>query len=219
MNRILRFKDIFNNFDNYHFHILGCGAIGSSAATQIARSGGEKFTLYDYDKVSIENIGVSQYILSDINKHKVDVLTEHLYQICQDPIIIGVKDKFMDDIQYTPHGNDIIVLGFDNMSSRLQAVEIACSVKKLKPVILIDGRMGAQTYQQYAFIKPTVTKYKKCWYDDDNASEEPCTAKATSFCSNMAGSFITNAISKIVNKQPYEKEILFHFPSMVLTVK
>ena len=219
MNRTSRFEDIFNNFDNFHFHILGCGAIGSSAATQIARSGGEKFTLYDNDKVSRENIGVSQYTSSDIGKYKVDVLNDYLYEICDDPIVIDVRDKFIDSSQYIPHGNDVIVLGFDNMSSRLQAVEIACSVKRLKPLMLVDGRMGAQTYQQYAFKKPSLSKYKECWYDDNSASTEPCTAKATSYCSNMAGSFITNSISKMANDYMYEKEILFHFPSMTLMAK
>ena len=219
MQRISRFEDIFNNFDNFHFHILGCGAIGSSAATQIARSGGEKFTLYDDDKVSRENIGVSQYTSSDIGKYKVDVLNDYLYEICDDPIVIDVRDKFIDSSQYIPHGNDVIVLGFDNMSSRLQAVEIACSVKRLKPLMLVDERMGAQTYQQYAFKKPSLSKYKECWYDDNSASTEPCTAKATSYCSNMAGSFITNSISKMANDHMYEKEILFHFPSMTLMAK
>ena len=219
MNRISRFEGIFNNFDKFHFHIFGCGAIGCSAATQIARSGGEKFSLYDYDKISIENIGVSQYTASDIGKNKVDVLSEYLYGICDNPVIIEIGEKLIDNTQYTPYGNDIIVLGFDNMSSRLQAVEIACGVKRLKPLILIDGRMGAQTYQQYTFVKPSVSKYKKCWYTDEDSSEDPCTAKATSYCSNMAGSFITNAISKIATKQPFENEILFHFPSMMLMAK
>ena len=219
MSRISRCEGIFNNFDNFHFHILGCGAIGSSAATQLARSGAEKFTLYDYDKISLANVGVSQYTVSDIGKYKVDVLSEYLSVICDDPIVIEIKEKFIDNAQYVPHGNDIIVLGFDNMSSRLQAVEIACSVKKLKPIILIDGRMGAQTYQQYAFKKPTLDKYKKCWYDDEEGSEEPCTAKATSYCSNMAGSFITNSVSKMVTSQPFENEIVFHFPSMSLMAK
>ena len=219
MSRISRFEDIFNNFDNYHFHILGCGAIGSSAATQLARSGAEKFTLYDYDKVSLANVGVSQYTVSDIGKYKVDVLSDQIIEICNNPVIIDIRMKFNKKDQYTPQGNDIIVLGFDNMSSRLQAVEIACSVKKLKPIILIDGRMGAQTYQQYAFKKPTLDKYKKCWYDDEEGSEEPCTAKATSYCSNMAGSFITNSVSKMVTSQPFENEIVFHFPSMSLMAK
>ena len=219
MSRISRFEGIFNNLDKFHFHMLGCGAIGSSAATQLARSGAENFTLYDYDKVSMENIGVSQYTISDIGKPKTNVLSDYLYKICQNPNILAIERKFKDKDQYVSYGNDIIVLGFDNMSSRLQAVEIACSVKRLKPIILIDGRMGAQTYQQYAFVKPTISKYKKCWYEDHEGSEEPCTAKATSYCSNMAGSFITNSVTKMVNKQPYEKEILFHFPSMTLTAK
>tara|TARA_R100000458_G_scaffold49567_1_gene49215 strand:+ start:4640 stop:5299 length:660 start_codon:yes stop_codon:yes gene_type:complete len=219
MSRISRFEDIFNNFDNYHFHILGCGAIGSSAATQLARSGAEKFTLYDYDKVSLANVGVSQYTVSDIGKYKVDVLSDQLIEICNNPVIIDIRMKFNKKDQYTPQGNDIIVLGFDNMSSRLQAVEIACSVKKLKPIILIDGRMGAQTYQQYSFKKPTLDEYKKCWYSDSEGSEEPCTAKATSYCSNMAGSFITNSVAKMVNKQPFYNEVIFHFPSMSLMAK
>ena len=78
MSRISRFSDIINNFDRFHFHILGCGAIGSSAATQLARSGAESFTLYDYDKVSNANVGVSQYNIPDIGKHKVDVLESYL---------------------------------------------------------------------------------------------------------------------------------------------
>ena len=216
MNRLARFEDIFNNFDNYHFHILGCGAIGSSAATQLARSGAEKFSLYDFDKVSDENVGVSQYNAPDIGSYKVDVLEKYLKEICESPIIFSIKERFEE---YFPHGNDIVVLGFDNMSSRLQAVEIACSVKKLKPLILIDGRMGAQTYQQYTFKKPTINEYKGYWYPDEEGSEEPCTAKATSYCSNMAGSFITNSVAKIVTKQPHEKEIIFHFPSMTLMAK
>ena len=216
MNRTSRFSDIFNNFDDYHFHMLGCGAIGSSAATQLARSGAEKFSLYDFDKVSEANIGVSQYNTPDVGKYKVDILEKYLKEICSSPIIFPIKEKFKE---YHPHGNDIVVLGFDNMSSRLQAVEIACSVKKLKPIVLIDGRMGAQTYQQYSFKKPTVKKYVKYWYDDQEGSEEPCTAKATSYCSNMAGSFITNSVAKIVTKQPHEQEIIFHFPSMVLTAR
>ena len=62
-------------------------------------------------------------------------------------------------------------------------------------------------------------EYKKCWYSDSEGSEEPCTAKATSYCSNMAGSFITNSVAKMVNKQPFYNEVIFHFPSMSLMAK
>ena len=46
-----RFRDIVNNLHEYTYHILGCGAIGSSTATQLVRMGGEDFVLYDMDTV------------------------------------------------------------------------------------------------------------------------------------------------------------------------
>ena len=56
-----RYVGIVDNMDQYTFHILGCGAIGSSAAQQLIRMHGTNFILYDKDKVEDVNIGVSQY--------------------------------------------------------------------------------------------------------------------------------------------------------------
>ena len=67
--------------------------------------------------------------------------------------------------------------------------------------------------------KPTVDKYKKTWYSDEEGSPEPCTSKATSYCSNMSGSFIANSTKNIVMKQPYFKEITFNFSTLILDKK
>ena len=64
--RNMRSQDIAN-ISGVRFHIVGCGAIGSSVATQLARLGADQFYLYDFDKVAIENVGVSQYVNEDIN--------------------------------------------------------------------------------------------------------------------------------------------------------
>ena len=181
-----RYSDIVNNTDHFVFHILGCGAIGSSAATQICRMGGTDFILYDYDKVDIVNIGVSQYNNSERFEH------------------------------YSPRSNDIAILGFDSMEARLEAVMIMCKINSVKPKFIIDGRMGAEHYQQYIFDNPTVTKYKKEWYSDESGSVEPCNAKATSYCSNMSGSFIANAVRKLITNQPYNRKFSFNFPIMGL---
>jgi len=66
-----RYEGIVNNLHEYSFHILGCGAIGSSAATQLARSGAINFFLYDMDKVEDVNVGVSQYNVQHVGKEKV----------------------------------------------------------------------------------------------------------------------------------------------------
>ena len=208
-----RYSDIVNNADHFVFHILGCGAIGSSAATQICRMGGTDFILYDYDKVDIVNIGVSQYNNSDIDKYKVDALEQHLIAINPQVNV----DKFNERFEhYSPRSNDIAILGFDSMEARLEAVMIMCKINSVKPKFIIDGRMGAEHYQQYIFDNPTFTKYKKELYSDESGSVEPCNAKATSYCSNMSGSFIANAVRKLITNQPYNRKFSFNFPIMGL---
>ena len=102
------------------------------------------------------------------------------------------------------------------MSSRLEAVEALFNIPGIKPLYIIDGRMGAEHYQQYVFDKPTVNKYKKTWYTDESGSPEPCNAKATSYCSNLSGSMIANTIRKLVMKQPFNRSFSFNFPTMLL---
>ena len=209
--RNMRSQDIAN-ISGVRFHIVGCGAIGSSVATQLARLGADQFYLYDFDKVAIENVGVSQYVNEDINKNKVTALRQHLWNISTN-ISIGISvDKFK---YYEGTKDDILVLGLDSMSARMEIVKIITKCPD-KPLFVIDGRMGAEQYQQYIYDNITVKKYEKDWYSDEDSDPEPCTRKATSYCSNMSGSFISNSIKNIVMKQPYFKEIIFNFSTLIL---
>ena len=212
--RNLRSQDIAD-ISNVVFHIVGCGAIGSSVATQLARLGGNKFYLYDFDKVGIENIGVSQYIDEDIGKSKVQALRSHLWNIDNHIISDITIGKFKN---YQGKEDDILILGLDSMSARMEIVKLLAECP-VKPAFVIDGRMGAEQYQQYIYDNITVKKYEKDWYSDEDSDPEPCTRKATSYCSNMSGSFISNSIKNLVMKQPYFKEIIFNFSTLILDKK
>jgi hypothetical protein len=105
-------------------------------------------------------------------------------------------------------------MGFDSMEARLDAVT---NILKLeKPDVLIDGRMGAEHYQQYTFKSPTLAQYKKTWYSDAEGDDDPCNARATSYCSNMSGSFICNSVKQILKEEPYCKDFSFNFQTMSL---
>ena len=208
----MRSRGLVDNLNQFNYHILGCGAIGSAAAMQLCRMGAENFCLYDNDEVDTGNVGVSQYTIYDVGHPKVDMLSGKLKEI-NESIEIVCEDKMFDNYVYMDN-NDIIVLGFDSMKSRMDAVKALTKWKFSKPYALIDGRMGAEHYQQYVILKPTLEKYKQVWYPDDEGSEEPCNMKATSYCSNMSVSFIANAVRKIVKEQPYEEFVSFHFPTM-----
>ena len=208
-----RYSNLMNNFHEYSFHVLGCGAIGSSAAIQLARSGATKFFLYDMDKVETVNIGVSQYDNRHVGCKKVDALEEIITQINRDVEISTVHGEFKE---YWYNGEkDIAILAFDTMNIRMEAVKILCANKQ-KPMCIIDGRMGAEHYQQYIVPKPDIDKYEKIWYSDDDMSTDPCNAKATSYCSNMSGSFIANAVRKFVTGQPFNGNFSFNFPTMIM---
>ena len=211
-----RFEGIVNNMSEYTYHILGCGAIGSSAAIQLARMGAEEFLIYDFDKVSIENIGVSHYVLHDINQPKVIALKHHILSINASAKVMEVNNRFQVFEDTGP--KSILILAFDNMDSRKKAVVNALK-GRCKPWLLIDGRMGAEHYQQYTFIKPKVSDYMKTWYSDEEGDPEPCNSKATSYCSNMAGSFIANQVTKAITHGNIDKEFFFNFPGLTLARK
>ena len=210
----MRSEGLVSNLHEFTFHILGCGAIGSSAANQLVRAGATNFLLYDMDIVATENIGVSQYVDEHIGMPKVEALNEYLLSINADIDTILLNERF--DLFRYQNNKDIVILGFDNMDSRKEAVEEICYDKKQKPFMLIDGRMGGEHYQQYVFTNLTIGKYMKTWYSDEDGDTEPCNIKATTYCSNMAGAFIVNAIRKVLTDSPYERELSFNFPMMTL---
>ena len=211
-----RFKDIVSNMDEYVFHILGCGAIGSSAAIQLARMGASEVLLYDFDKVEIQNIGVSHYVVRDIKKNKVSALSDHIHNINPAINVMTCASRFEHFEDTGP--NTIVILAFDSMLSRKEAATLILKTR-YKPFLLIDGRMGAEHYQQYTLFKPTLSNYLKTWYSDEDGSPEPCNAKATSYCSNMAGSFICNQVSKAITHGNIDKEFFFNFPGLTLERK
>jgi molybdopterin/thiamine biosynthesis adenylyltransferase len=208
-----RYEGIVNNLHEYSFHILGCGAIGSSAAVQLARSGAINFFLYDMDIVEDVNIGVSQYDIRHVGLPKVDALSQLLQDINPE-VQIEVLDRYFCEYLYNGE-KDIAILAFDNMDARLEAVEILCKTKQC-PKLIIDGRMGAEHYQQYLFEKPTVKKYQETWYSNAEMASEPCNMKATTYCSYMSGSFIANSVRKYATKQPFNGNFSFNFPTMML---
>lgn len=214
MSLTTRFSEIVDNFNECVYHILGCGAIGSSAALQLVRMGAEEFLIYDFDRVSEENIGVSQYTVKDINHRKVIALKRHMLDINPKANVTAIPNRF-EVFEHTDKEKNVMILAFDNMDSRKSAVESALKSKH-KPWLLIDGRMGAEHYQQYTLLNPTIRDYMKTWYSDDNGSDEPCNAKATAYCSNMSGSFIANQIRKAITDSPVNSEFFFNFPTLTL---
>lgn len=73
--------------------ILGCGAVGSWTAVQLAHSGLEDFTVIDDDHVEVSNLNRSIFLNEDIGAPKVEAIASALHRISPGVRVRRVKEK------------------------------------------------------------------------------------------------------------------------------
>lgn len=76
--------------------ILGCGAVGSWTAVQLAHSGLQNFTVIDDDLVEESNLNRSVFLHEDIGVPKVQALASALHQISPNIQVQAVQKKVCD---------------------------------------------------------------------------------------------------------------------------
>ena len=76
--------------------ILGCGAVGSWIAVQLAHSGFQNFTVIDADVVEESNLNRSIFLIDDIGLPKVQALTSAIHRISPKIHILQFCEKICD---------------------------------------------------------------------------------------------------------------------------
>ena len=76
--------------------IVGCGAVGSWTAVQLAHSGLENFTVIDGDHVEESNLNRSIFLHEDIGQPKVEAISSALHRISQRVRVRRVKENVCD---------------------------------------------------------------------------------------------------------------------------
>lgn len=129
-------------------HIIGCGAIGSHIAEQMARLGVNDIHLWDFDTVSTHNIANQNFRDKDINTLKTKALEEIMKEINQDIDITLHNEGWKEDSRLSGW----IFLCVDNIDIRRAIVE----ENKDNPYIkgYCDIRMGLTDSQIYFIQNP-----------------------------------------------------------------
>lgn len=112
-----------------HICIVGCGALGSVAASLLARAGIGKLTLIDRDEIHLHNLQRQFYTENNIGKLKVVALLENLKAI-NSSINIEVKPIDLDWKNINEIKADIILDGTDNFYTRFLIDEYCFKNKK-----------------------------------------------------------------------------------------
>lgn len=122
--------------------IIGCGAIGSTLAENLARLGIEKLTIYDFDTVSEHNITNQMFLPSQIDKPKTDSLIDLLKAINPN-IEITSKGKYTNQ-RLTGY----VFLCVDSITLRKEITEEQFNNPYIKA--MFDFRMRLTDAQHYA---------------------------------------------------------------------
>ena len=126
-------------------HIIGCGAIGSTVAENLARLGLKDITLYDFDTVEAHNIANQMFRHRDIGQLKVDALRNILIEINPDAAeyIKSLKSGYIAQPL-----SGYIFLCLDNIDLRREIVKRCMGNEFIKAVF--DFRMRLMDAQHYA---------------------------------------------------------------------
>tara|TARA_A100001388_G_scaffold274072_1_gene257066 strand:+ start:352 stop:1119 length:768 start_codon:yes stop_codon:yes gene_type:complete len=129
--------------------IVGCGGLGTSAATYLSMSGILNFGLVDFDKVTLSNLNRQlMYTENDIGKKKINVLGKKLKEINSKIQIEFFDTKFNKKNSQEILKNYKIVLDCtDNFPTRYE-INRTCYLNKK---ILISSALYNYEVQLFAF--------------------------------------------------------------------
>ena len=137
-------------------HIIGCGAIGSHVAEQLARMGCENIHLWDFDIVSPHNITNQMFLHVDIGYNKTSCVAEMMLEI--NPDLAGkvtMHHKGWVDEPLTGY----VFLCVDNIDLRRQII----TVNQYNPncIAFFDFRMRLTDAQHYMAVRDDAAQMKK----------------------------------------------------------
>lgn len=125
-------------------HIIGCGAVGSTIAEQIARLGIKEVHLYDFDTVSDHNIANQMFFEQQIGQAKVEALTGILKLINSDIVVIRHPKGWTKGTPLSGY----VFLAVDNIDTRKEIVEDNYFNPNIKA--MFDTRMRLTDAQHFA---------------------------------------------------------------------
>jgi molybdopterin/thiamine biosynthesis adenylyltransferase len=199
-------------------HIIGCGAVGSSIAEQMARLGIKTIHLYDFDTVSEHNITNQMFFAQQIGQPKLRSLKQILKLINPDIKVILHEEGWIKGTTLAGY----VFLAVDNIDIRKDIVNDNVYNKHI--IAMYDTRMRLTDAQHFA-AKWTPEGIKFLLSTMDFTAEEAATSTPVSACGTtlsvtptvriICSLAVSNFINTTLNK-PITKTILMDAFAMTL---
>lgn len=187
--------------------LAGIGGIGSYVAFLLARMKIASLFIFDSDIVEAVNMSGQLYSVDDIEKPKVEAISNMVKKYANYNNIFAVNEKFTEESE----ASDIMICGFDNMKARSVFFNKWKEHVLNKPeeergnCLFIDGRLAAEEFQVLCIKgddEYNINKYKRNFlFSDSEADETICSYKQTTFMANMIASTMVNLFVNFVANQ------------------
>ena len=211
--------------------LIGAGGIGSSTALCLAKMGIPRMVVYDHDTIEEHNLPNQMYPENwfdgysgndAVGTSKVEVLKSVLDQFVmrdRDGVTGEIKYGIMRQERYERQLlSGIVISGVDSMSVR-QNIWRNVQRDANSVDLYIEARMGAEVAVVYTLFPKNREQgewYKSNFlYDDMDAIEAPCTARAIFYCGFMIASLISSQVKKFLRKEPLYQELIFNIGSEI----
>ena len=133
-------EKLISEFQQHNFCVVGCGGTGALFAEMLVRTGVEKITLVDGDKVDGTNLNrVISFVREDIEKYKTEVLKSRLEYVNPNIKVTPINCCFRE---YDPNDNegqkardavcnsDLIIITVDKNKPRILCEDLCRSHRK-----------------------------------------------------------------------------------------
>ena len=182
-------------------NVIGCGAIGGFTVLALVKMGFCNVTVFDDDKVEIENMSAQFFRFKDIGKNKAEALADLVHEFT------NVKIEAIPKRYEGGTLPGIVISAVDSMKSRKLIWDNHCGMSPATKYI-IDPRMAAEMALMYV-MNPMSEKddesYKNTLYTDEKSVHERCTGKSTMYTVLSISGLVCKAVKDIVTNSEYPR--------------
>lgn len=197
----------------YPLTVVGVGSVGSTFARVATQLGFQHLTLYDYDTVVLENVGVQFYREADADRRKVQACRANLQRFIKGLEIDTWPRAYTDEPL-----DGIVATGVDTIATRAMIWK-AVRRDAERVVLLVDGRTRGEEVQVYA-VRPAFPD-DAAWYEghlepEHPADALPCSEQGAPHALAVIAGLMVNVIVRWVRREPYPRLAVCNLRTMVM---
>jgi molybdopterin-synthase adenylyltransferase len=192
--------------------VIGVGSIGRQVAIQLAAVGLPSMTLYDPDRVSIENLAPQGFMQDDVGTPKVHAVANIAHQQFPRMELHSLVERFRKShVSKWPVGRQIAVFCcVDSIASR----KLIWESVQAKAHFFVDGRMASEVIRVVASDTPAMDRYyTSTLFSSSEAYQADCASRSTIYSASIAGGLMVAQFSRWLRRLPINRDQLVNLLS------